>query len=128
MRVLKLCRAISEGFAVNPPSAAHAAREARMLMDTPAIEKRERHLQNSTKRRLSQRAEYMADQIWRRFQVGVWRWQWKHVRWFFEHEQRGSSENTLYFYRLAAVRVLRATNKTHLASRLQAVAHNPGKL
>lgn len=104
---------------MNPPSAKHAIREVRVLMSTPVHEKRERHLQTSTKRRLTQRAEMMADQIWRRFQVGVWRWQWKHLRWFFEHELQGRSDATIYFYYLAAIRVLNATHKEHLVDRLK---------
>ena len=96
---------------MNPKSNASARIQVLRLLLTPRVDKAGRYLSGESKRRLIRRAEIMADHIWRRFHVGIWRWQLKHVIWFFEVVLKGRSHSNRYQYWLTAERILTATEK-----------------
>lgn len=51
-----------------------------------------------TKRRRAERAALLAQMIWQRWQVGIYRWQLKHVRWVMIHGIEDYSRHTKYQY------------------------------
>lgn len=110
---------------VNPKSNASARIQVRRLLLTPRVDKAGRYLSGESKRRLIRRAEIMADHIWRRYHVGIWRWQVKHVIWFFEVVLKGRSRSNRYQYWLTAERILSATNKISVIERLQTQLNLP---
>jgi len=84
----------------NPANAAAAGRQARALLA--------RSLPGSRRGTVAAhltRAERVADLIWRRWQVGPYRWRVKHLRWYLTTQARRYSTSTRYRYWLT-VRVL----------------------
>ena len=106
---------------MNPKSNEEAVRQVRRLLTTPRVAKAERYLNAETEQRMLRRAEFAADQIWCRFQVGIWRWQEKHVRWLFEQVLDEKAETTRRAYKLAVARVLRATSERRITDVLERV-------
>jgi hypothetical protein len=72
-----------------------------------------RGIARKTKARRVRRAALMAAAIWSRWQVGIWQWQLKHVRWFFEHYLREAQDSVRYQYWLVLRELLRETNREH---------------
>lgn len=105
----------------NPRSNEEAVRQVRRLLTTPRVAKAERYLNAETEQRMLRRAEFAADQIWCRFQVGIWRWREKHVLWLFHHVLKEKAETTRKDYKLAVARVLRATDKERITGVLERV-------
>jgi hypothetical protein len=58
------------------------------------------------------RAEHMGREIWKRFQVGPYQWQVKHVRWFLEVRTREFSPSTRYRYWLTARAAITALGRS----------------
>jgi hypothetical protein len=76
-----------------PPNQRVAARRARELLS-----RRMPGLDPTTVREHVIRAERVADVIWRRWQVGPWQWQVKHLRWYLECKTKGMRPGTRYRY------------------------------
>lgn len=57
------------------------------------------------------RAARITSDIWKRWQVGPWRWQQKHVRWYLEHCTDTYSDWTRYRYWLTITRILKAIGR-----------------
>ncbi len=77
----------------NPANQEAAGRQARALLA--------RRLPGSRRGTVAahlNRAERIAADIWRRWQVGPYRWQLKHVRWFLATQTEGLSASTRYRY------------------------------
>lgn len=66
---------------------------------------------SETKRRRLGRARIIGDVIWRRFQVGAFRWQQKHVRWFLEVHLGSAARNSRYLYWLSVRDLIRSIGK-----------------
>ena len=75
----------------NPANQQAAARIARTL-----IKHRLPGSRKTTVRSHLQRAELIADQVWRRFQVGPYQWQAKHLRWYLTSQTCGYTPSTRY--------------------------------
>ena len=75
----------------NPQSDDAAANEARHF-----YLQRVRKLGHATKKRRARHVAYAARVIWHRFDVGVHRWQLKHVRWFLSVHGVELANNTRY--------------------------------
>ncbi len=78
---------------MTPSSAKQAGRVATLLAT-----KQFNSIANSTKRRRIARARMIAETIWKRWSVGVYQWQLKHVRWFLVCATREMSPSTRYLY------------------------------
>ena len=76
-----------------PPNQRVAARRARELLS-----RRMPGLDPTTVREHVIRAERVAAVIWRRWQVGPWQWQVKHLRWYLECKTKGMRPGTRYRY------------------------------
>jgi hypothetical protein len=74
-----------------PPNQQVAAKKARELLS-----RRMPGLDPTTVREHVVRAEHIAETIWRRWQVGPWQWQVKHLRWYLEHRTNGMKPGTRY--------------------------------
>jgi hypothetical protein len=74
-----------------PPNQQVAAKKARELLS-----RRMPGLDPTTVREHVIRAERAAAVIWRRWQVGPWQWQVKHLRWYLEHRTDGMKASTRY--------------------------------
>jgi hypothetical protein len=67
-----------------------------------------------------QRAGHIADAIWRRWQVGPYQWQAKHLRWYLATQTGGSSASTRYRHWLTVRALAFALGKAeHWGPRLQ---------
>lgn len=75
----------------NPANQRSAAREARALLARRLPGSRRGTVGNHLAR-----AERIADAIWRRFQVGPYRWRLKHVRWYLETQVEAHTSGTRY--------------------------------
>ena len=82
---------------MNPRNHWMAGRQAAEL-----LERRLRHLSAETRRRHIRRADQIAQTIWKRWHVGVYRWQLKHVRWVLSEREAAGSRHTYYQYVLTA--------------------------
>jgi hypothetical protein len=74
-----------------PPNQHVAAKKARELLS-----RRLPGLDPTTVREHVVRAEHVAQAIWRRWQVGPYQWQVKHLRWYLEHRTEGMRPGTRY--------------------------------
>ena len=99
---------------MNPPNASAAREQA-----TQRVRVSLRHPNTASARQLARRAGQLAERVWRRWQVGIHRWQGKHVRWLLEHELRHASPHTRYQYWLAARSLLRLVERSHLEAHLR---------
>jgi hypothetical protein len=79
------------GVAVEPANARQAAVTARDL-----LVRRLPGPRRTTVRAHLDRARRIAGAIYRRWQVGPYQWQVKHVRWYLEHGARGLTPSTRY--------------------------------
>lgn len=77
-----------------------------------------RGIAHETKVRRVRRAALMAAAIWGRWQVGIWQWQLKHVRWFFQHHLQDAKASVRYQYWLVVRELARETNREHWAQLL----------
>ena len=98
---------------MNPKSHRQARWQVRRLLKLPRIEKSSRYLSASTKKRTLARAEAAAEAIWRYDQVGIWRWQLQHVRWYLAVKLSDLTPRSRYQHFLAVQRVLVATDRSH---------------
>ena len=67
----------------------------------------------ATKKRRVRRAAIIADAIWCRYQVGVYQWKLKHVRWLLEHHVKEMSVNAKYQYWLVVRNLVLFLNQPH---------------
>ena len=74
-----------------PPNQQVAAKKARELLS-----RRMPGLDPTTVREHVVRAEQAAAVIWRRWQVGPYQWQVKHLRWYLEHRTDEMKPGTRY--------------------------------
>ncbi len=88
-----------------------AAEKAAGHQASEIIRIRLRHVSSETRRRRVEKARIIAATIWRRWKVGVYRWQLKHVRWFLVHELSGRSANTSYQYFLVIRALIELTDR-----------------
>lgn len=58
-----------------------------------------------------QRAEQIGKSIWRRWQVGPWQWQQKHIRWYLVNMLKDLTVSTSYRYWLTIRALLYALGK-----------------
>jgi hypothetical protein len=91
-------------------AAAQAARLARTRLTG---------ISHATKKRRVRRAAIVADRIWCRWQVGVWQWRLKHIRWLCEYSLRDQSPNTSYQYWLAVRDLLSVLGREHWINQLR---------
>ena len=99
---------------MNPSSMKAAGREARLL-----ARKQFTRLANDTARRRISYVGLVAQKIWARWSVGVYRWKVKHVRWFLEHCVRENSPASRYQYWLSIRAMLKILGKEHWLALLQ---------
>ena len=96
----------------SPPSAASAAR-ALLVRRLPGSRR------GSVRAHL-QRAQRIADQIWRRWQVGPHQWQAKHLRWYLTTQTDGFTPGTRYRYWLTLRALVHALGReAHWLAHLQ---------
>jgi hypothetical protein len=96
---------------MNPPNHRVAGRQAADL-----LERRLRRLSKGTRRRHIQRAEQIAQVIWKRWHVGVYRWRLKHVKWYLDHIGSSVSDDTLYQHRNTVKKLVTQLEKPHWIS------------
>jgi hypothetical protein len=75
----------------SPANQRSSARSARTL-----LVRRQPGARKTTVRAHLQRAELIADRIWRRFQVGPYQWQVKHLRWYLTAQTGDYTPGTRY--------------------------------
>ena len=92
----------------HPPTENHAGRQAVSILEKALAGKRA----NVTRR--AKAAKNIAATIWRRWQVGPWEWQLKHLNWYLVHEVARLSPSAQYD-KWRAIRVLLSgTRREHL--------------
>ena len=92
---------------MNPPNHRVAGRQAADL-----LERRLRRLARATRKRHIQRAEQIAQVIWKRWQVGVYRWRLQHVKWYLTYIQRVLRPNVQYQHYLTITKLCKALSRT----------------
>lgn len=93
---------------MNPPNHRVAGRQAADL-----LERRLRRLATATRRRHIQRAEQIAQVIWKHWQVGIYRWRLKHVKWYLTDIQRSLGSSSQYQHYLTMVKVCAVLGHDH---------------
>lgn len=91
---------------MNPASARAAGREVELL-----ARKQFKGTAKATFRRRIPRAGAIAQLIWIRWNVGIYRWQLKHVRWLLMHGLATQSLETRYQYWLCVRSLLQIVGK-----------------
>lgn len=91
---------------MNPGTEKAAGYQAGQIIRT-----RLRHVSHKTRLRRIERAEIIAKSIWCRWNVGIYRWQLKHARWFLTHGMSNRLENTQYQYWLTMRALVRLTGR-----------------
>ena len=99
---------------MNPSSASAAGREAALL-----AKKQFKRLAHATARPRIARADAIAQVIWKRWGIGIYRWRLKHVRWFLEIGLEEFSPASQYQYWLCLRSLLRITGRDRWYASLQ---------
>ena len=99
---------------MNPKNQAQARQQVRHLLNIPRIAKAGPYQNAATRRQSARRAEAVAEAIWREFNVGIYRWRTRHLRWYASTKLVQLAPGTRYQYLLAIRRVLGALGKDHL--------------
>lgn len=98
---------------MNPSSAKAAGRQAAELLRCHF-----RGASAATRKRRYRSAALIANHIWSRWQVGVFRWRLMHIRWYLEHHMRARSRHTRYQHYLCIKDVLAILGEDHWIHRL----------
>ena len=96
-----------------PPNQRVAGRQARTLLASRLPGSR-----RGTVRQHLARAELIAQTIWRRWQVGPYQWQLKHVRWYLQECTREHASSTRYRHWLTVRLLILALDRTGWIERL----------
>ena len=80
----------------------------------------------ATKKRRIRRAAIMAEAVWYRWQVGIWQWRLKHVRWLLEHHHKELTANASYQYWLVIRDLVSLLDQQHWIPLLKGPWTRPG--
>ncbi len=87
---------------MNPSSNKAAAWQAREL-----FQRHYRGASHATKKRRHAIAAAIADSIWRKWHVGIYRWRQKHLKWYLSVRLRDCSRHSQYQHYLVARKMIR---------------------
>ena len=96
---------------MNPANQNQARAQVRHLLLTPRVIKSGRYQNNRSRHRMIKRAETIAEVIWRKYHVGIYRWKSNHVGWYFETQLGDMMPRSRYDHELACRRILVALKK-----------------